>query len=54
MWKLFTNFEKQVSVEHYELDQHRIHGDVDLARISYCFHGKFKHLSLVLREGPNV
>lgn len=51
MWKLFTNFKKQVSVERYELDRHHTHGDVDLARVSYCFHGKFKHLSL---DGHNV
>lgn len=54
MWKLFTNFWKQVSVEHYELDRHHTHGDVNLARISYCFHGKFKHLCVMLFDGPNV
>lgn len=51
MWKLFTNFKKQVSVERYELDRHHTYGDFDLTRVSYCSHGKFKHLSL---GGHNV
>ena len=52
--ELFTNLKKQVSVGHCELDRHHTHGDVDLARVSYCFHGKLKHLSLVPLDGHNV
>jgi hypothetical protein len=39
---------------HYELDRHHTHSDVDLARFSYCFHGKFKCLPLVLFDGHKV